>query len=89
MKIDPTSEVTSGGVVIPDSAKEKPLSGTVVRVGSGKQNDEGEIEPCKVKKTQNMLVLGSLLCSSIFQSVHLKFISALDQHCSICNWFKT
>ena len=32
---------TSGGIIIPDSAKEKPLEGRVVAVGSGKVNDDG------------------------------------------------
>lgn len=51
MKVDETSEVTSGGVAIPDSAKERPLSGTVVRVGDGKQNNDGTIQPCQVSGT--------------------------------------
>ena len=35
-------EVTAGGIVLPDSAKEKPQRGTVVAVGPGKQLDNGE-----------------------------------------------
>ncbi|GMH33619.1 hypothetical protein BSKO_01453 [Bryopsis sp. KO-2023] len=55
VKIDPTGEVTSGGVVIPDSAKEKPLSGTVVRTGPGKKNKEGKLEACKLKPNDRIL----------------------------------
>ena len=40
---------TSGGIFIPDSAKEKPQKGEVVAVGEGKTNDKGEKEPMEVK----------------------------------------
>ncbi len=40
---------TSGGIFIPDSAKEKPQKGEVVAVGSGKTLDSGEKEPMEVK----------------------------------------
>lgn len=39
---------TSGGIFIPDSAKEKPQKGEVVAVGEGKTNDKGEKEPMGV-----------------------------------------
>src|SRR3989344_565440 len=42
-------EVTSFGLIIPDTAKEKPEQGTVVAVGPGKKNDEGKIVPLSVK----------------------------------------
>jgi len=35
-------ETTKGGIIIPDSAKEKPMEGIVVAVGSGKAGEEGE-----------------------------------------------
>ena len=35
-------QTTSGGIIIPDSAKEKPMEGQVVAVGPGKQNDNGD-----------------------------------------------
>lgn len=35
-------EVTKGGIIIPDSAKEKPIEGEIVATGSGKLNDKGE-----------------------------------------------
>jgi chaperonin GroES len=42
-------EVTSFGIIIPDSTKEKPETGTVVAVGPGKKNDEGRVVPLSVK----------------------------------------
>ncbi|GBF92721.1 hypothetical protein Rsub_05090 [Raphidocelis subcapitata] len=42
VRIEDTADVTLGGVVLPDSAKERPLSGTVVRVGPGKFDQEAE-----------------------------------------------
>jgi len=43
-------EKTSGGVILPDSAKEKPNKGKVVAVGPGKLRDDGERIPPAVKK---------------------------------------
>ena len=42
-------EMTSFGLIIPDTAKEKPEQGTVVAVGPGKKNDEGKLVPLGVK----------------------------------------
>lgn len=41
--------VTPGGIVLPDSAKEKPLEGKVIAVGPGAQLDSGKIRPMDVK----------------------------------------
>ena len=49
IKIVEDTEQTSGGIFIPDSAKEKPQKGEVVAVGLGKMNDKGEREPMDVK----------------------------------------
>ncbi len=43
-------EKTSGGIIIPDSAKEKPAQGKVVAVGPGKTNDAGERVALQVKE---------------------------------------
>lgn len=43
-------EKTSGGIIIPDSAKEKPAQGKVVAVGPGKLNDSGERVALQVKE---------------------------------------
>ena len=49
IKVIEDTEQTSGGIFIPDSAKEKPQRGEVVAVGEGKTNDKGEKEPMEVK----------------------------------------
>ena len=42
-------EKTAGGIIIPDSAKEKPSQGEVVAVGSGNRNEKGDVTPLDVK----------------------------------------
>jgi chaperonin GroES len=42
-------EMTKGGIIIPDSAKEKPIEGLVVAVGNGKVADDGSLRPLGVK----------------------------------------
>lgn len=49
------TEQTSGGIFIPDSAKEKPQRGEVVAVGLGKMNEKGEREPMDVKVGDTIL----------------------------------
>lgn len=49
IKVVEDTEQTSGGIFIPDSAKEKPQKGEVVAVGVGKMNEKGEREPMDVK----------------------------------------
>ena len=44
-----------GGIIIPDSAKEKPQQGEVVSVGKGKSNDEGKVFPLDVKSGDTIL----------------------------------
>lgn len=41
-------EQVQGGIIIPDSAKEKPQEGEVVAVGKGKRNDKGDISPLEL-----------------------------------------
>jgi chaperonin GroES len=48
-------EQSRGGIIIPDSAKEKPQQAEVVAVGNGKLNDEGEIIPLVVKAGDRIL----------------------------------
>jgi chaperonin GroES len=48
-------EVTKGGIIIPDTAKEKPIKGEVVAVGPGKANDEGKAIKLMVKKGDKVL----------------------------------
>ena len=42
-------EKTAGGIIIPDTAKEKPMQGKIVAVGPGKRSDSGELSPLDVK----------------------------------------
>jgi chaperonin GroES len=48
-------EKTKGGIIIPDSAKEKPQEGKVVSVGPGARDDSGKIQPLDVKKGDRIL----------------------------------
>ncbi len=48
-------EKTAGGIIIPDSAKEKPAEGEVVAVGPGKSNDKGERVALQVKEGDRVL----------------------------------
>lgn len=45
-----SEEKTAGGIIIPDSAKEKPQEGRVIAVGKGKVTDDGKLQPLEVKK---------------------------------------
>ena len=49
-------EVKKGGIVIPDSAKEKPQEGKVIAVGPGKLDDDGKKIPMTVKKGDRILM---------------------------------
>ncbi|MAE93431.1 MAG: co-chaperone GroES [Deltaproteobacteria bacterium] len=46
---------TAGGIIIPDSAKEKPQEGIVVAAGNGKIGDDGKVQPLDVKKGDKVL----------------------------------
>ena len=46
---------TRGGIIIPDSAKDKPQEGEVISVGRGKSNDEGKVFPLVVKDGDRIL----------------------------------
>lgn len=46
---------TKGGIIIPDSAKEKPAEGKVIAVGNGKLGDDGKLIPLEVKKGDRIL----------------------------------
>ncbi|MEO6922376.1 MAG: co-chaperone GroES [Bryocella sp.] len=48
-------ETMRGGIIIPDSAKEKPSQGEVISVGKGKSNDEGKVFPLDVKAGDKVL----------------------------------
>jgi len=48
-------ETMRGGIIIPDSAKEKPQEGEVIAVGNGKRNEEGKLIPLDVKVGDRIL----------------------------------
>lgn len=48
-------EVTKGGIIIPDTAKEKPAEGKVVAVGNGKLGEDGKRIPLELKKGDRIL----------------------------------
>ena len=50
------AEVKKGGIIIPDSAKEKPQESTVIALGTGKTDDDGKKVPFEVKKGDRVLV---------------------------------
>ena len=49
IKVLDSEEKTAGGIIIPDSAKEKPQEGEVVAVGPGAKSEEGKVSPMDVK----------------------------------------
>ena len=48
-------ERTVGGIIIPDTAKEKPMEGEVLAIGPGARNDKGELTPLDVKAGDRIL----------------------------------
>jgi len=55
IKPSPAEEKTRGGIILPDTAKEKPVIGEVVAVGPGRKSDEGQIVPMEVKTGDKVL----------------------------------
>ena len=49
------AEKTKGGIIIPDTAKEKPMEGKVIAVGKGKMLEDGKIHPLDVKAGDRVL----------------------------------
>ena len=48
-------EKTAGGIIIPDSAQEKPMEGEVISVGTGHVNDNGDVRPLDVKSGDRVI----------------------------------
>ena len=48
-------ETSTGGIIIPDTAKEKPMQGEVIAVGSGTRDDKGKIHPLDVNAGDRIL----------------------------------
>jgi len=49
-------EVKKGGIIIPDTAKEKPQEAEVIAVGKGRLNEDGDLIPLEVKKGDRVLI---------------------------------
>ena len=54
-RLDAQEKTTSGGIIIPDTAKEKPQEGEVVAAGPGKVKDDGSVLPMNVKAGDKIL----------------------------------
>jgi chaperonin GroES len=54
-RIDPEETTSAGGIIIPDTAKEKPQEGEVVAVGPGKMVEGGNVQPMNVKAGDRIL----------------------------------
>jgi chaperonin GroES len=50
------AETKKGGIIIPDTAKEKPMQAKVIEVGSGKRDENGKLIPFEVKKGDTVLI---------------------------------
>ena len=50
-----SEQKTAGGIIIPDSAKEKPMEGEILSVGNGHKNEEGKTTPLDVKVGDRVL----------------------------------
>ena len=48
-------EKTAGGIIIPDTAQEKPMEGEIIAVGSGHKAEDGKVTPLDVKKGDRVL----------------------------------
>ncbi len=55
VKVSPSEDKTAGGILLPDTAKEKPQVGEVVAVGPGKRNDDGSYSALEVKVGDQVL----------------------------------
>ena len=49
------AEVKKGGIIIPDTAKEKPMEGQIMEIGSGRVTEDGKTMPLEVKKGDRVL----------------------------------
>jgi len=55
VKPSPAEEKTASGIIIPDTAKEKPMQGEVIAVGKGRISDDGKISPLELKVGDKIL----------------------------------
>lgn len=55
IKIQDANEQTTGGIILPDTAKDKPQVGEVVQIGVGKRSDDGKLQPIDVQVGDKVL----------------------------------
>ena len=67
-------EKTKGGIIIPDTAKEKPVEGKVLAVGSGKLLENGKRQPLEVKKGDRILCAVPESSRFSFAALHLTVV---------------
>ena len=51
-----SEDKTAGGIIIPDTAKEKPMEGKVIAIGSGARDETGKVQPLDVKEGDAVLL---------------------------------
>lgn len=78
IKVIEDTEQTSGGIFIPDSAKEKPQKGEVVAIGQGKMNEKGEREPMDVKVGDTVLYAKYAGTDIKMDGIEYKILSVKD-----------
>ena len=78
IKVIEDTEQTTGGIFIPDSAKEKPQKGEVVAVGEGKLNDKNERQPMDVKVGDKILYAKYAGTDVKVDGVEYKILSVSD-----------
>jgi len=71
-------ETTPSGIVIPDTAKEKPQEGTVLAVGPGKRSDTGDLIPMEVKEGDRVIYSKYGGTEVVFDGEDLLILSARD-----------
>lgn len=50
-----SEQKTAGGIIIPDTAQEKPMEGEIIAVGAGRVNDDGKVTPLDVKEGNRVI----------------------------------
>ena len=55
IKVLDSEEKTAGGIIIPDTAKEKPMEGKVIAAGAGARDETGKVQPLDVKAGDTVL----------------------------------
>lgn len=55
VKPNAAEETTKGGIILPDTAKEKPIEGTIIAVGAGRVTEDGKSVPMNVKVNDKVL----------------------------------